>query len=72
VATSAENLQTMLDEIDAQLLTMTASPKPTYSIDGMSVSWGDHFKTLMEARKTIRELLILEEGPAEARVQMET
>ena len=34
-----ENLQTAREQIAANLATITAEPKPNYSIDGQSVSW---------------------------------
>ncbi len=34
-----ENLHTARDQIAANLATITAEPKPNYSIDGQSVSW---------------------------------
>ena len=44
MATYAENLTTARDQIAANLVSMTASPKPTYSIDGESYSWGELFQ----------------------------
>jgi hypothetical protein len=34
-----ENLHTAREQIAANLATITAEPKPNYSIDGQSVSW---------------------------------
>lgn len=45
MATYQENLITTRDQIAANLVAMTASPKPTYSIDGQSVSWESLFAT---------------------------
>lgn len=58
-----------LSNIDAQLQSLTASPKPSYSIDGKSVSWGEHFRNLCEMREKILELVLQAEGPFEVRAR---
>lgn len=66
------HLETALENIDSQLATMTASPKPTYSLDGKSVSWGEHFNNLLSAREKLVEAIIQAEGPTEIHVQGRT
>ncbi|VTR93212.1 unnamed protein product [Gemmata massiliana] len=44
--TPLQNLQATYANICAQLAEITANPKPTYSTDGRSVSWGEHFNNL--------------------------
>jgi hypothetical protein len=39
--TDAEQLATIRSLALAQLVELRASPKPSYSIDGQSVAWGD-------------------------------
>ena len=53
----AAQLQTALDSLAAAYATACASPKPTYSIDGQSVSWGEYLKMLSEGIKATAELL---------------
>lgn len=65
MATEAENLQTSLTNIAQQLADITANPKPTYSENGRSISWTEHFNSLMNAQKLIREQLQKAAGPFE-------
>lgn len=65
MATEAENIQTALNNIAAQLADMTANPKPSYSNNGRSVSWGEHFNNLLGAQKALREQLVAAQGPFE-------
>lgn len=69
MATNAENLQTALDNVAAQLADVTANPKPTYSVAGRSVSWGEHFNNLQKAYADLKNLLIQEQGPFMVRVR---
>lgn len=68
MATNLENLNAALANVDAQLAAITATPKPTYSIDGKSVSWGEHFNNLIAAREKLIPLIIQAEGPTELHV----
>lgn len=42
----AEQLQTIKSQTLALLAELTATPKPSYSIDGQEVSWGDYLSRL--------------------------
>ncbi len=55
MATTYELLTTALANVNAQIAQITARPKPTYSADGQSVSWGEHFRNLNDMAKLIRE-----------------
>lgn len=59
------NLIAARDNIGAQLAAMTASPKPTYSIDGESVSWTDHFNSLVQRSEDLNRLIQVAGGPFE-------
>lgn len=50
-------LQTALESTVTALVTAAANPKPNYSIDGQSVSWGEYLKMLIDGIKAIAELL---------------
>jgi len=45
---SLEQLQTIRSQTLARIAEITAGPKPSYQIDGQSVSWNDYLKTLRE------------------------
>lgn len=47
MATDAENIATIKSNALAILAEITASPKPSYSIDGQSVSWTEYHAMLM-------------------------
>ena len=68
MATEAENLQTALDNVAAKLAAITADPKPSYSIDGQSISWGTYYKDLVALRDALKLALIDAEGPFEHHV----
>lgn len=62
--TDAENLATTKSNMLATLASITANPKPTYSIDGQTVSWTEYQKFLLESIERINTLLN-SEGPYE-------
>lgn len=55
MATYAERLEAIRDNIARQLQEMTASPKPDYGRDGVNVSWGSHFQNLMNALEEVEK-----------------
>jgi hypothetical protein len=57
VATYLENLVTTRDQVAANLAAITASPKPTYSIDGQSVSWESLFNSYTTQLAKLNELI---------------
>jgi len=44
----ATSVATIKTQTLARIVEITASPKPTYSVDGQSVSWGDYLRQLQE------------------------
>jgi hypothetical protein len=46
--TDAAQLATIKTQTLAIIATITAVPKPTYSIDGQTVSWGEYLQQLQE------------------------
>lgn len=44
--TDAAQIATIRTQTYALIVDMTANPKPSYDIDGQSVSWSDYLKTL--------------------------
>lgn len=55
MATNAENLQTALDRVCAELA--AGDIKPNYSIQGQSVSWSDYRQNLMKEARELRLLI---------------
>lgn len=68
MATLAQNLQAAIDNIGVQLASMTADPKPSYSVAGRSISWDEHFNALVENQGKLYGLLQKAGGPFEVRV----
>lgn len=55
MATYLENLATARDNFAAKLAEISASPKPSYSIDGQSVSWTEYYKFLSDQVDKVNE-----------------
>jgi hypothetical protein len=43
-----EQIESIRSQTLAQLVDLRANPKPTYSIDGQTVSWTDYIRSLEE------------------------
>jgi hypothetical protein len=61
MATNLENLNTTLATLIEKLTEAVANPKPSYSLDGQSVSWGDYYRMLTEQIKAVREQIQMED-----------
>lgn len=48
MATAQQEIQTIRTQTLALLKDVTLSPKPNYSVEGRSVSWGDYMKQLRD------------------------
>lgn len=46
--TDLEQLATIKSQTLARIAEITSSPKPSYSINGQSVSWGEYLKQLQD------------------------
>jgi len=46
--TDAQQIATIRTQTYALIVDMTANPKPSYDIDGQSVSWAAYLKTLQD------------------------
>lgn len=64
MATTSADIQAIIDSKVALILTIiatitdiTASPKPSYSIDGQSVSWESYLGRLVESQRVETECL---------------
>ncbi len=59
------DLQTALQQVDTLIVQMTANPKPTYSVDGVSYSWESYFAMLCTQREKLEVLIVDAGGPYE-------
>lgn len=48
-------LEQALANIETKILAISANPKPNYSIDGQSVSYGDWMKQLLQQKRMLEE-----------------
>jgi hypothetical protein len=69
MATVLENLETAKTNIAARIAEITASPKPSYAVDGKSVSWESYLATLVNQLEALDRAIIDEGGPYEATTQ---
>jgi hypothetical protein len=54
-----------LFNVQLQLQQLTANPKPSYSAGGRNVSWGEHFRNLVDLQKEIRSQIQAEDAAFE-------
>ena len=62
---SATDIETIKSQAIERLTELTTDPKPTYSIDGQSVSWGEYLKQLQDLIAWCNAQINLEAGPYE-------
>jgi len=67
MATDAQNLQTVYSNLVNILNTISANPKPTYSLDGKSVSWIEYYNMVFNNLQNVRRQMIFADGPFEQR-----
>jgi hypothetical protein len=56
------DLETALANIDAAILAISVSPKPSYTIDGQNVDHDRHLATLLDTRLKIAEAIMFYDG----------
>jgi hypothetical protein len=66
--TNLENLKTIRSQILQELADLTASRKPTYSVDGQTFSWNDYRSRLLSDLREVDAQIAAEE-PLESRTQ---
>lgn len=69
--TDAERIATIKSNALARLQELSESPKPSYTIDGQSVSWAEYYKMLMAQVDWARQQESAE-TPFEFQTQVET
>lgn len=62
-AVNMTNLQTALQNAILMLMILTTFPKPSYSIDGQSVSWEGYYGTILRSISELRTQIQIEGGP---------
>jgi len=67
--TVKSDLETAKTQMASTLASITASPKPTYTVDGRSFSWTEYQKFLIESIKNLTALI---EAEDEDFIQAET
>lgn len=65
MATNAENIATIKANLLSALATESASPKPSYSIDGQQVDWNGYRAAITKQISDLNLLLMAEQGPVE-------
>ena len=66
------NLQATLQQVILLMALITMFPKPSYSVDGQSVSWDTYYNTLLGSIKELRAQIQIEQGPFEYQTQIWT
>lgn len=69
MATDAENLRTARSNFIAQLAAISASPKPSYSVNGQQFDWVGYYTFLTQQIAQIDNLIAAEDGPYEVQVE---
>ena len=64
-STYLENLIQARDNIAETLSRITKDPKPTYSVDGKSVSWTEYLTALTQQLKALNEAIQVAGGPVQ-------
>jgi hypothetical protein len=57
-----DDLQAARTNVAARIAEITASPKPSYSLDGQSVSWESYLSTLTKQMQELNRLIQIEGG----------
>lgn len=60
-----DNLTQAKLNITALMESITASPKPSYSVDGESVSWSEYLSMLTTQLEAINRAIVIEGGPVQ-------
>jgi hypothetical protein len=64
-----QQLQTAQANLLAQLASITANPKPNYSLDGQSVSWMEYQKFLLDMQQELNRQIQIAGGVLELQTQ---
>ena len=62
---SLVQLNAELTALNTAILNAKTNPKPTYSINGQSVQWGEFLKQLEDSRTATLNQIVIAQGPYE-------
>ncbi len=60
---AVDDLTTAYNQVCANLKTITVTPKPTYSIDGVNVSWKELYDSYIQQMLTLEQAIQRAGGP---------
>lgn len=64
-----DNLTQAKLQVSNLLVTITLNPKPTYSVNGKTVSWETYYGMLVDKLENLNKLIQVEGGPLEFATQ---
>ncbi len=67
--TDAEQLATIKTQTLANIVAITASPNPTYTIDGQEIEWAEYLRQLQSTLAWVNKQLVQAGGPYEVHTQ---
>ena len=64
-AAALANINTAIQNVSSLIQQITLNPQPSYSVQGVSVSWADYLSLLVEQQAKLQEIFIFLSGPYE-------
>ncbi len=64
-AAALANIETAIQNVSSLIAQVTANPQPSYSVQGVSVSWSEYLSQLVEQQTKLQEIYIFLSGPYE-------
>ena len=61
--TAAQNIQTAINNYAATLAAISASPQPSYSVQGISMTFTEYQSFIVDKMGELNELLVVLSGP---------
>lgn len=69
MATALDSVNAAILNVTALIAQITANPQPSYSVQGVSVSWSDYLSVLTAQLEKLQEASIYLSGPYELTTQ---
>jgi len=60
-----DNINSAIANVSALIAEVTANPQPSYSVQGVSVSWNEYLDQLTKQMAALQEVMIFLSGPYE-------
>lgn len=67
--TALDNINTAITQVSALIVTITANPQPSYSVQGVSIPWSEYLSMLTEQLEKLQQAAIFLSGPYELVLQ---